>query len=72
MIGGAALDVFETEPLSPDDPLLAFDNVLVAPHLGSATLATRIRMADLACENLIAFFTDQPLPSCVNSEVLGR
>jgi glyoxylate reductase len=65
-IGGAALDVFTTEPVPPDDPLLACDNLLVAPHVGSATVATRTRMADLAVDNLIAFFEGRPPPSAVN------
>ena len=67
-IAGAALDVFETEPLSPDDPLLQLDNVLVAPHVGSATVETRTKMADLACDNLIAFFRGERPPTCVNWE----
>ncbi len=65
-IGGAALDVFESEPLSKDNPLLSFDNVLVAPHLGSGTLETRSRMADLCAENLIEFFAGRNPPSPVN------
>jgi glyoxylate reductase len=63
-IAGAALDVFTIEPLPPDDPLLSLDNVLVAPHVGSATIATRTRMADLAFDNLIAFFEGRR-PSCI-------
>jgi glyoxylate reductase len=70
-IGGAALDVFALEPLPPDDPLLALDNVLVAPHVGSATIETRTKMADLAIDNLIAFFRGERPPTCVNPEVLG-
>lgn len=70
-IGGAALDVFEVEPLPPDDPLLALDNVLVTPHVGSATVETRVKMADLAVDNLLAFFRGQRPPCCVNPEVLG-
>jgi glyoxylate reductase len=71
-IGGAALDVFVTEPIPMDDPLLGFDNVLVAPHIGSATINTRSRMAGLAVDNLLAFFAGRPLPTCVNPEVLTQ
>jgi glyoxylate reductase len=69
-IGGAALDVFAVEPIPADDPLLALDNVIVAPHVGSATLRTRTLMADLAVRNLIAFFRGERPPACVNPEVL--
>jgi glyoxylate reductase len=69
-IGGAALDVFATEPLLPDDPLLAAGNLLVTPHVGSATVATRTAMADLAVDNLLAFFAGGRPPACVNPEVL--
>jgi lactate dehydrogenase-like 2-hydroxyacid dehydrogenase len=65
-IGGAALDVFETEPISPDDPLLSLDNVLVQPHVGSGTLETRSKMADLAVDNLLAFFRGERPECCVN------
>ena len=71
-IGAAALDVFAAEPLAPEDPLLACDNVLVAPHAGSATVATRTRMADLAVENLAAFLEGRRPPCCVNPEVLAQ
>ncbi len=71
-IGGAALDVFEQEPLSPDDPLLKLSNVLVAPHVGSATVETRTRMADLAFENLRAFFAGERVACVVNPEVVAR
>jgi glyoxylate reductase len=70
-IGGAGLDVFESEPLASDDPLLGLDNVVVAPHLGSATVETRTRMSDLAVDNLLAFFRGERPPRCVNPEVLG-
>ena len=53
-IAGAAIDVFEVEPIAPDDPLLKCDNAVFAPHLGSATFATRSKMSRLACENIIA------------------
>ncbi|WP_135551210.1 2-hydroxyacid dehydrogenase [Paenibacillus cymbidii] len=52
-IRGAGLDVFEQEPVSPDNPLLQLPNVVVLPHLGSATTETRDAMAMLAARNLI-------------------
>lgn len=70
VIGGAGLDVFETEPLPSSDPLMEFDNVVVAPHLGSATVETRTRMSDMAVDNLLAFFRGERPASCVNAEVL--
>ena len=69
-LGGAALDVFESEPLSPDDPLLKLPNVVVSPHVGSATVETRRRMADMAVDNLTAFFEGQRPASPVNGDVL--
>lgn len=63
-IAGAALDVFENEPQVPER-LRRLPNVLLAPHIGSATLATRQAMADLVIANLRAHFGGQPLPSPV-------
>ena len=70
-IGGAALDVFAEEPLATDHPLLALENVVVSPHVGSATFETRARMTDLAVDNLLAFFRGEPPPASVNPEVLA-
>ena len=53
-IAGAGLDVTEPEPLPKDDPLLTAPNLLVVPHVGSATFRTRSRMADMAVDNLLA------------------
>jgi lactate dehydrogenase-like 2-hydroxyacid dehydrogenase len=59
-IAGAALDVFENEP-NPNPAFLRLDNVLLTPHIGSATTETRIAMTNLAVDNLEAFFAKQPL-----------
>jgi lactate dehydrogenase-like 2-hydroxyacid dehydrogenase len=61
-IAGAALDVTDPEPLPADDPLLAAPNLLVVPHIGSATRFTRARMADLAVDNLLAALDGEPMP----------
>ena len=65
-IAGAALDVFENEP-NPNTAFSTLDNVLLTPHIGSATLETRIAMTKLAVDNLEAFFKQQTLPSEVNN-----
>jgi len=59
-IAGAALDVFENEP-NPNTQLLNIDNVLLTPHIGSATSETRQLMTNLAIDNLEAFYNQQPL-----------
>ena len=64
VIAGAALDVFETEPQVPER-LTKLPNVLLSPHIGSATEATRQAMADLVVANLQAHFGARPLPSPV-------
>jgi hydroxypyruvate reductase len=64
VIAGAALDVFENEPNVPE-ALRALDNVVLTPHIGSATVATRQAMADRAFANLQAHFAGKPLPSAV-------
>ncbi len=64
-IGGAALDVTEPEPLPRDHPLLKLDNLIIAPHLGSATRQTRRKMAELSIANLRAGLRGDALPSRV-------
>jgi glyoxylate reductase len=61
-LAGAALDVTDPEPLPPDDPLLDAPNLLVVPHIGSATVRTRARMAEMAVDNLLAALDGEPMP----------
>jgi lactate dehydrogenase-like 2-hydroxyacid dehydrogenase len=63
-IAGAALDVYEREP-AVTPALLGMDNVVLLPHLGSATVETRVAMGERAIENLAAFFRGDPLPDRV-------
>jgi phosphoglycerate dehydrogenase-like enzyme len=65
----AALDVTDPEPLPPSHPLYALPNCFIAPHIGSATHGTRKRMAEMACENLLAGLEGKRLPNCVNPQV---
>ncbi|WP_120966946.1 D-glycerate dehydrogenase [Comamonas sp. lk] len=64
-IAAAGLDVFEGEPAVHPD-LLTVDNVVLTPHIASATLGTRLAMADLAASNLLAFFEGRAVPTPVN------
>jgi glyoxylate reductase len=61
-LAGAALDVTDPEPLPADHPLLDAPNLIVVPHIGSATRQTRARMADLAVDNLLAALDGRPMP----------
>jgi glyoxylate reductase len=71
-IAGAGLDVFETEPIRPDNPLLTLDNLVVAPHISSASFETRSRMAEMVASNLVAFFEGRRPPNMVNPEAWQR
>ena len=71
-IAYAALDVTEPEPLPADHPLLTLENVIVVPHIASASVATRTKMAVMAADNLIAGLKGEMPPNPVNPEVLTR
>jgi glyoxylate reductase len=70
-LAAAALDVTEPEPIPMDSPLLTLDNLIIAPHIASASVATRTKMATMAAANLIAGLKDERLPYCANPEVYG-
>ena len=71
-IAYAALDVTDPEPIPTGHPLLELNNILITPHIGSATLRTRIAMNMLAADNLLAGLERKPLPACVNPTVNYR
>ena len=68
-IRGAALDVFEQEPIDPDSPLLSLDNIVVTPHIASGSIETRTKMALVAATNLTAVLKGEEPPNLVNPEV---
>ncbi|MGB9023749.1 MAG: D-glycerate dehydrogenase [Candidatus Bathyarchaeia archaeon] len=69
-IAYAALDVTEPEPLPMNDPLLTLDNIVITPHIASASVATRTKMAMMAVDNLLAGIKGERPPYIVNPEVL--
>lgn len=69
-IAGAGLDVFEQEPLPPNHPLTKLPNVVLAPHIASATIEARSKMAELAAKNLIAVLKGEMPPALVNKDVI--
>jgi glyoxylate reductase len=71
-IAGAGLDVTEVEPLGADHPLLQFPNVVITPHIGSASHATRVRMAELAADNILDVFACKLPRRCANPAVVMR
>jgi glyoxylate reductase len=66
-IGYAALDVTEPEPLPVDHKLLTLPNIIIVPHIASATITSRTKMAMMAADNLIAGVNGEPLPFPVNN-----
>jgi glyoxylate reductase len=67
-LAAAAFDVFAREPLDPASPLLDAPNLVLTPHIGSASVATRSRMAELAVENLVAGLEGRAMPRCANPD----
>jgi glyoxylate reductase len=70
-IFAAGLDVTDPEPIPADHPLVGLDNCLVVPHIASASLATRAKMAEMAAANVLAGLRGERLPTPVNPEVHG-
>jgi glyoxylate reductase len=70
-IAGAALDVYEREPMV-EPGLINLPNAVLTPHLGSAALDTRERIADIVVENVIAVIEDRRPPNIFNSEIYDK
>lgn len=70
VIAGAGIDVFEKEPIEKDNPLLKLDNIVVTPHIASASVDTRTKMAILAATNLIEVLKGRVPTNLVNPDVL--
>jgi glyoxylate reductase len=71
-LAGAGLDVTDPEPIAANDPLLKLSNVVITPHIGSASHATRLNMAELAVDNLLDVFEGRRPRYCANPAVLMR
>ncbi len=71
VIGGAALDVVDPEPLRADHPLVRLPNCIIVPHIASASETTRTRMAEIAAFNLLAGLRGEKLPNGLNPEAVG-
>ena len=69
-IAGAAIDVTDPEPIPFDDPLLTLDNLVISPHIASASRQTVRRMGQMSADNIIAALQGNPMPSCVNPDAL--
>jgi len=69
-IAGAALDVTDPEPISFDDPLLTLPNIVISPHIASASSSTVKKMGMLAAQNVIGAFSGTVMPSCLNPEAI--
>ena len=67
ILKGAAVDVFAEEPVSPDNPLLSVDDVIVTPHLGASTEAAQENVAVSTAEQILAAFADAPVSNALNA-----
>ena len=68
-IAAAALDVFDPEPVPAGHPLLSLPNVIITPHVASASIATRRKMAEMTLENIQAGLKGERLPYCANPQI---
>jgi phosphoglycerate dehydrogenase-like enzyme len=68
-IAGAGLDVFEKEPIDPTNPLIDLDNIIMTPHIASASIDTRMAMAMMAATNIVAVLEGREPPNAVNPEI---
>jgi glyoxylate reductase len=71
-IFGAGLDVTDPEPLPLNSPLLTLDNIIVVPHVASASTTSRGQMSWMAAQNLVAGLKGERLPNCVNPQVYAQ
>jgi len=71
-IAGAGLDVMDPEPPSMDNPLLKLDNVIILPHIASASIATRTKMAVMAAENCVSGLKGEVPPNLLNKQVIDK
>jgi D-3-phosphoglycerate dehydrogenase len=71
-LDGAAIDVFESEPVSPDNPLLRVDDVIVTPHLGASTEAAQENVATSIADQVLAAFADEPVVNALNAPSVDR
>ncbi|MBE8722527.1 2-hydroxyacid dehydrogenase [Sphingobacterium pedocola] len=71
-IWGAGLDVTDPEPISPENPLLEMPTVCILPHIGSATVEARTKMAVMAANNIICAKTGSKMPQVINKEVYKK
>ena len=70
-LAGAALDVFQEEPVAPDNPLLAMDNTILAPHIGSDTTVATVRAVEVCVENILAYLEGARPPNLLNPQALA-